>query len=221
MLSRQALASCRGGLLWYWPQRLPAELLAALGGPMLGLHPSLLPSLRGPDPFFWSIASGSPETGVSLYRVEEDYDTGPVILQSKITIPEAQTALGLSRSLDRLSLGLLPLVAAQLVEGRSWAGVAQSPGSGFWARRPRPADLRVRWSSTVAELERLSRAARPSHNLVADLGGREVHLRSLRCHTGRAPVGMPVGTAFEDAGTACVCCADGVVALDFASTDAG
>ncbi len=220
-LSMHALSCCHGGLLWYWPRRLPVELLAALGGPMLGLHPSLLPSFRGPDPFFWSIASGSTETGVSLYRVDEDYDTGPVILQSKIAIPETQTALGLSRSLDRLSLRLLPLVAAQLAEGRSWAGVAQSPSSGSWAPRPRATHLRVHWSASVAVLERLARAARPTYSLIANLGGQEVRLRSLRRHTGRVPIGLPVGTAFQEAGTVCVCCADGAVAVELATFGVG
>jgi methionyl-tRNA formyltransferase len=43
---------------WFWTKRVPARVraLAPLGA--IGVHPSLLPRHRGPDPFFWAIDQG-------------------------------------------------------------------------------------------------------------------------------------------------------------------
>ncbi len=48
----------------------------------LNLHPSLLPSFRGPTPLFWQFREGEHETGVTLHIVERDLDAGDIVAQS-------------------------------------------------------------------------------------------------------------------------------------------
>ncbi len=83
---------------WFWTKRLPMSLvrLARLGG--IGVHPSLLPRHRGPDPTYWAIASGDAETGVTVHRLEEDYDTGDVLTQERLQIDPAWNAWQLARA---------------------------------------------------------------------------------------------------------------------------
>ena len=57
----------------------------------LNVHPSLLPANRGPDPLFWTLHDGHRETGVTIHRMDEGLDTGPIIAQEKITIPDGIT----------------------------------------------------------------------------------------------------------------------------------
>src|SRR5262249_41361780 len=55
---------------------------ALLEAPRLGclnVHASLLPRWRGAAPIAWAIASGDADTGISLMRMEEGLDTGPVL----------------------------------------------------------------------------------------------------------------------------------------------
>src|SRR5262245_30885561 len=60
---------------WFWTARLSMSVVRAarLGG--IGAHPSLLPRHRGPDPYFAAIDQGDEETGVTIHRIEEEYDT--------------------------------------------------------------------------------------------------------------------------------------------------
>ncbi|GMQ96075.1 MAG: methionyl-tRNA formyltransferase [Gammaproteobacteria bacterium] len=61
-----------------------------IGGPWLtvakqmclNVHPSVLPSYRGPTPLFWQFREGESETGVTLHIVEEDVDAGDIVAQS-------------------------------------------------------------------------------------------------------------------------------------------
>ena len=48
----------------------------------LNLHPSLLPSYRGPTPLFWQFREGERETGVTLHIVEKDVDAGDIVAQT-------------------------------------------------------------------------------------------------------------------------------------------
>jgi methionyl-tRNA formyltransferase len=66
-----------------------------LGGPWLELaahmslnvHPSVLPSYRGPTPLFWQFREGEHETGVTLHLVEEGIDAGDIVAQSVMPLP--------------------------------------------------------------------------------------------------------------------------------------
>src|SRR6202140_2019891 len=54
----------------------------------LNVHPSLLPVNRGPDPLFWTFYEGHRETGVTIHRMDEGLDTGPIVAQEKIIVPD-------------------------------------------------------------------------------------------------------------------------------------
>jgi methionyl-tRNA formyltransferase len=74
------------------PLRVPPAWLAlpALGG--WNIHPSLLPAYRGPVPVFWQLRAGETRTGVTLHRMDEGFDTGPVLAQHAVALPEGARA---------------------------------------------------------------------------------------------------------------------------------
>ena len=57
---------------WFWTKKLPASVLAIPRLGTLGVHPSLLPRHRGPDPTYWAIRSGDAITGVTAHRLEAE-----------------------------------------------------------------------------------------------------------------------------------------------------
>ena len=61
----------------------------------INLHASLLPKYRGAAPIQWAVASGESETGNTTMLLEEGLDTGPILLQQKVTIGPTQTAADL------------------------------------------------------------------------------------------------------------------------------
>ena len=74
----------------FWTTKLPPAWvkLARLGG--IGVHPSLLPRPQsGPDPYFAAIDAGDEVTGVTVHRIEADYDTGAILAARNVTIAES------------------------------------------------------------------------------------------------------------------------------------
>ncbi len=71
---------------------LPREVwqLPKLG--TFNLHASLLPQYRGAAPINWAIINGETETGVTTFLLDEQIDTGNILLQKKVQISENETA---------------------------------------------------------------------------------------------------------------------------------
>lgn len=88
--------------------------------PRLGtfnLHGSLLPQLRGAAPIHWAVINGLKETGLTTFLIDEQIDTGKILLQEKLTIQPEWTA-------GELHDALLP-IGAQLVVDTA-IGLAES-----------------------------------------------------------------------------------------------
>ena len=91
--------------------RIPPDALAV---PRLGCvngHPSLLPRWRGPNPFGWTLRAGDPEVGFTFHRMDEDFDTGPILSQGSMPLRGDETMPGL---FDYLPTLVPPLLAEAL-----------------------------------------------------------------------------------------------------------
>jgi methionyl-tRNA formyltransferase len=67
---------------------IPEHILNIPTRGTLNIHPSLLPLLRGPSPVATAILNDMKQTGVSLMRIDEKMDHGPIIAQQTLTITE-------------------------------------------------------------------------------------------------------------------------------------
>jgi len=81
-------------------QILPPAILDLPPLGCVNVHPSLLPKYRGAAPFQRAIIMGETRTGVSVYRMDQGMDTGPLLLTREVAIAEAETAEELG---DRLA----------------------------------------------------------------------------------------------------------------------
>jgi methionyl-tRNA formyltransferase len=96
---------------------LPKEVWSL---PKLGtfnLHASLLPDYRGAAPINWAIINGEKETGVTTFFIDEEIDTGNIIIQEKITIESSETAGQLHDRLMKLGAQLVVHTAKAISEG--------------------------------------------------------------------------------------------------------
>lgn len=83
----------------------------------LNVHPSLLPDNRGPDPLFWTFHDGHHETGVTIHRMDERLDTGPIVAWQKISVPDGITYAQLEAECAALAGKLLAQSLWQLYHG--------------------------------------------------------------------------------------------------------
>ena len=157
-------------LSWFYPKQIPRALLCCAPRGAFGAHPSLLPRWRGPDPTFWAIYAGDRETGVSLHRLEAEYDTGAVIAQARLVIAPTEHALSLARRLDRPGLALMIDCARRLAAGESLTGSPQDERAATSAPAPDEDLLEIDWQRPAAEIVRLVRAAAPFPGASTELG---------------------------------------------------
>jgi methionyl-tRNA formyltransferase len=155
---------------WFWTSRLPMRLVktARLGG--IGAHPSLLPRHRGPDPFYWAIASGDEETGVTVHRIEADYDTGDILAQEPLPIDPAWNAWTLALALDRVSLRALRATVARFARGEVVEGRAQDNAVATSAPAPDDADCAIHWTWPTNRVLRHVRALAPAPGAWTEIG---------------------------------------------------
>lgn len=159
---------------WFWTTRLPMPLVGAarLGG--IGAHPSLLPRHRGPDPTYWAIASGDVETGVTVHRIEKEYDTGEILAQERLAIDPGWTSWDLARALDRPSLRLLRATVARFARGEAIAGIAQDASLATVAPFPDDEAAALRWSWPTEQVLRHIRALAPAPGAWTEIEGAAV-----------------------------------------------
>lgn len=63
---------------------IPQSVLSIANVGAFNLHPSLLPLFRGPTPLFWQFREGISDFGVTLHRMNSEFDTGNIISQTKV-----------------------------------------------------------------------------------------------------------------------------------------
>jgi methionyl-tRNA formyltransferase len=99
-------------LLW-WPIIIPEELISIPKRAVINTHPSLLPYCRGKDPNFWSLVEDVP-FGVSIHKVTQGIDDGPIIFQEEIKkswIDTGETLYNTSKNkIIKLFINSYPLI---------------------------------------------------------------------------------------------------------------
>ncbi len=193
---------------WFWTKNVPRSVRSAAPLGAIGVHPSLLPRHRGPDPYFWAIDAGDAITGVTAHVLEDDYDTGAILAQKALRIDPAWNAWTLAKKLDRPSLALLREVVRALPPPKPQDESLATP-----APQPSDEELELRWSLPAERIARRVRAASPWPGAFTSIGEETVVLTRVRPTTSFPRALAPGEAAVRDDGIAVVRCADGAVEL--------
>lgn len=181
---------------WFWTKRVPGPIRRAAKYGAVGVHPSLLPRHRGPDPTFWAIELGDTETGVTAHALDDDYDTGAILGQRRIAVDPSWTAWRLAKKLDRPSLALLRETVGAFARGEPPTPKPQRDEDATSAPLPTDDLLDLRWRELSAdEVERRVRAASPWPGAFTEVGGEIVTLTRVRV-TREVPDALEAGEAY-------------------------
>jgi methionyl-tRNA formyltransferase len=181
---------------------LPRPMLEAPRRGCLNIHASLLPRWRGAAPIQAAILAGDAKTGITIMRMEEGLDTGPILLQEAVPIGPETTFLALQDTLAGIGARLILRALAENPEPvpQPEAGVTYAPKLG-------KQDGRLDWSRDAALLERQVRALNPWPGTFFLHGGEQIRVLAARVE---AAAGAP-GEVLDDA--ACIACGSGALRL--------
>jgi methionyl-tRNA formyltransferase len=146
-------------LCWGFNWKLPQE---ALDVPRLGSvnnHPAFLPRHRGPYPLAWTFREGDTEFGATWHRMDAEYDTGPILAQSKVPLEDTDCWIEeFAPKILQNSLSMLPRVFERLEAGDP--GDPQSTEGVSWAGAFEEDYAIVDWSQSAREIHNQVRAWR-------------------------------------------------------------
>jgi methionyl-tRNA formyltransferase len=148
------------GVLADYGQIIPTQLLELPRLGILNLHPSLLPRHRGATPIQAAIAEGDPRTGVTIIRMDEGLDTGPIVAMTEWRLTGRETTPQLEAFAAREASTLLARTLDGWVAGEIRAQPQPAEGATS-TRRLRRDDARLDPSRPARELERQVRAHLP------------------------------------------------------------
>lgn len=139
---------------------LPANVIAAFPGGCINIHASLLPRWRGAAPIQHALLAGDRETGISIMRMDEGLDTGPVYMTESIPVDASETAGTLHDKLATLGAHAIVAALSDIASGRLQAQAQPAEGATY-AHKITREQARIDWSRPAVEIERAVRAFNP------------------------------------------------------------
>lgn len=119
--TRETLASYQPDLICVacFSQVIPSVILSLPRLGCVNVHPSLLPALRGPEPIFWAFHKGCMITGTTIHFMVPKLDSGAILAQETIAIPDGISATVLEEHCAHLGGKLLAQVVFALMHGHA------------------------------------------------------------------------------------------------------
>ena len=179
---------------------LPKPILDAPRGGCVNVHASLLPRWRGAAPIQRAILAGDDVSGVTIMRMDEGLDTGPMLLKRQLPIA--------GKNAGQVTEEIAKLGAEALVEWLSspTAGEAQPDEGATYASKIDKAETRINWSQSAQAVLRQVLAFAPAPGAWLEANGERIKL--LEAAAGDDASGAP-GEVLDDCFS--IACATGHV----------
>lgn len=136
---------------------LPAEVIDFFSGGLVNVHASLLPKWRGPSPIEAAILAGDNVSGVSIMRLEERMDAGPVYGFAEMPLAPEITQGEAYEELSQLGAETLTALLPGIINGEI-DPIPQDEDSATYCKLIKKADGAIDWSKPALEIERQIRA---------------------------------------------------------------
>lgn len=182
---------------------LPQAILDAPSLGCLNIHASLLPRWRGAAPIHRAIEAGDLETGVGIMQMEAGLDTGPVLLEDRLSIGETETTGALH---DRLAAMGGRLIVGALRQIGTLQPTPQDDTGATYAHKIDKSETRIDWSEPAQTVKRKINAFSPFPGAWFEVAGERV--KALRAGTANAK-----GAPGEVLDGLTIACGDGAVQL--------
>jgi len=130
---------------------IPKKFLNLSKYGFINVHASLLPKWRGAAPIQRSIMNLDTETGVSIMKIVEDLDAGPIIHQSKIKINENMNTQAVSEILSRLGAKAL-IDSIERIKNKEIKFKEQDHNKATYAKKISKIEGKIEWNETSKKI---------------------------------------------------------------------
>jgi len=137
-------------------QILSSAILSIPKAFSINLHASLLPKYRGAAPINWALIKGEKITGITVMKMTEEMDAGPIIQQKEIEISNLDTSITLEDKLSHFAAQLL-LTSLHSIEDNNYNLVPQDENNVSFAPKLKKEDGRIDWNKPACDIYNLIR----------------------------------------------------------------
>ena len=159
---------------------LPSILLSLTNKGAMNLHASLLPKYRGAAPIQHAILNGDSETGISTFIIDKNLDTGPILLQKKISISNQDNFDTLSKKISDEGPVLI-LESLDLLEKNNYKLFSQLDKEASYAPKILKNELLIDWAQTANQINNRVRALSYS-GVFTFINGKRIKLYKTQVH---------------------------------------
>ncbi|MEU2091959.1 methionyl-tRNA formyltransferase [Nocardia beijingensis] len=187
-----------------WYTWMPPELYDLPPHGTLNLHDSLLPKFTGFSPVLWALISGETEFGLTVHRMDEQLDTGDILVQHSLPIGPEATGTELVLAGMELIPGAVREALHALETGTAvWRPQDKTQRTYFHKRSER--DSRIDWRTPAVDLERFVRAlSEPYPRAFSYYRGEKIEVLAARVSEARYG-GTPGRVIVQEGGGTVVC----------------
>jgi methionyl-tRNA formyltransferase len=188
------------GVVAAYGKILPERVLAIPRLGLLNVHASVLPRYRGAAPVHRAVIAGERETGVTIMRVVQALDAGPMLAVARRAIGPDETSDDVERDLAHIGADLLVTTIDELNAGRVHE-TPQNDAEATYAPRLTKDDGAIDWGWSADRLHNLVRGLHPWPNAYTFLDDRRLIVRRTSIGTSLSNDAEP-GTVLESHGDA-------------------
>ncbi|MDQ1281953.1 MAG: Methionyl-tRNA formyltransferase [Patescibacteria group bacterium] len=105
------------GIIVSYPKILKKDILALPASGCLNIHPSLLPKYRGPSPIQTALLNGDENIGISIMKLDEEVDHGPILIQTEMEILDEDTNETVERKAGAFGGDMLAQILSHYIDG--------------------------------------------------------------------------------------------------------
>jgi len=191
-----------------YAQIIPKSILDLSKYGCINIHGSLLPKYRGAACIQAAILNGDAETGITIMKMDEGLDTGPIIHQEKVNIKATDTAGSIFDKLSIVGGQILPSTLLKYISGELQAKTQDNSKSSYVGMLKK-SDGRINWNKPAIELERFIRAMMPwpGATAIANLKLQTANIKIITTEHDVLEINnYKPGTLFTNDGKLCVQC---------------
>ena len=139
------------GLMVTFTYKLPASVYNMPAKGFFNMHPGPLPAYRGPDPVFQQIKNREEYAAVTIHKVDDDFDTGQVVLSDKIRLLVTDTHGILTSKLAELAARLVGVLIKMAGLDIDIPSRIQNNENIMYYKRQSAIDITINWATMDAE----------------------------------------------------------------------
>ena len=188
---------------------LPESLLGWPARGCINIHASLLPRWRGAAPIQRALLAGDRETGISLMRMDQGLDTGPIIARHAVPIAARETSGSLHDKLAAVGARAIVGALSELQRDGRLPAEAQPEEGATYAAKLAPPETVIDWGASADAIDRSVRAFDPAPGAQTTLAGAALKIWEASPLQGR--FGAPGVVARAEAAGIVVACGEGAL----------